>query len=122
MRGAPASRVAKTPGWPSVGTLVTDWNPASRTKRIIISQPSAMPRFSAAIDGCLTHSCKRCTPSAWRFTISACTGSLLSVAAKAKRGATRAVADVVPAAARNSRREKDGMAQLLECRSLLRPH
>jgi hypothetical protein len=64
VRGAPASSVAKTPGWPSVGTLVTAWKPASRAKRIIISQPSAMPRFSAAIDGCPTHSCSRCTPSA----------------------------------------------------------
>ena len=63
MRGAPASSVAKTPGWPSVGTLLTAWKPASRASRIIISQPSATPPFSAAIEGCRTHCCRRSTLS-----------------------------------------------------------
>ena len=58
MRGAPASRVAKTPGCPSVGTRATVWKPASRASRIMSSQPSAIPRFSAAMDGCRTHSCR----------------------------------------------------------------
>jgi len=56
VRGAPASSVAKTAGWPSVGMRVTFPKPASRASRIISSQPSLMPRFSAAIDGCLIHS------------------------------------------------------------------
>ena len=69
--GAPASSAAKTPGWPSVGIFVTAPNPASRSIRIRRSQPSVMPRFSAAIDGCRIHSCNRCTASSWRFTMSA---------------------------------------------------
>src|SRR5690242_11747837 len=51
VRRAPASSVAKTAGCPPVGIFVTCENPASRTSRIMCSQPSFMPRFSAAIDG-----------------------------------------------------------------------
>src|SRR5712691_7494242 len=70
VRGAPASTVAKMPGWPSVDTFVTSLNPASRKSLIVRSQPWVMPLFSAAIDGCRTHSCKRCTASSWRLSIS----------------------------------------------------
>ena len=52
VRGAPASSVAKMPGWPSVGTFVAPWKPASRNIRMVSSQPSFMPRFSAAMEGC----------------------------------------------------------------------
>src|SRR5438034_8449526 len=45
------SSVAKMPGWPSLGSLVTCWKPASRNMPIVSWQPSSMPRFSAAIDG-----------------------------------------------------------------------
>src|SRR5579862_2419379 len=69
--GAPASRVAKTPGWPSVGIFSTRWKPASRRKSIISAQPSFMPRFSAAMEGCLIQVCRRRTDSSWRFSISA---------------------------------------------------
>src|ERR1019366_2043427 len=45
VRDAPASSVAKTSGCPSVGTLGTILNPASRRRPIMRSQPSVMPRF-----------------------------------------------------------------------------
>ena len=45
-----------------------------------------MPRFSAAMEGCRTHSCRRCTPSAWRFSISAWMASPGPSAARARRG------------------------------------
>src|SRR5262249_10561096 len=71
--GAPASSVAKTPGCPSVETFSARWNPASLSSRIIRSQPSVTPRFSAAIEGWWIHSCKRliassCLLSAWART------------------------------------------------------
>ena len=40
VRAAPASRVAKTAGSPSVATRVTVWKPASRASFIVSSQPS----------------------------------------------------------------------------------
>src|SRR5262249_56561725 len=71
--GALASSVAKTPGCPSVETFSARWNPASLSIRIIRSQPSVIPRFSAAIEGWWIHSCKRliassCLLSAWART------------------------------------------------------
>jgi len=68
--GEPASSVAKMPGWPSVGTLLTDWKPASRRNFMVSSQPSFMPRFSAAMLGWRIHSWRRWTDSSWRFSIS----------------------------------------------------
>src|SRR5437588_2653643 len=59
--GAPASSVANTPGCPLDGTFATCWNPASRSIFISSSQPSFMPRFSAAIEGCRIQVCSRCT-------------------------------------------------------------
>src|SRR6478672_1549357 len=38
---------------------------------MVSSQPSFMPRFSAAMDGCFIHVCMRCTVSSWRLAISA---------------------------------------------------
>src|SRR5947208_5996953 len=38
--------------------------------RMVSSQPSFMARFSAAMDGCRIHSCRRVTASSWRFSIS----------------------------------------------------
>src|SRR5205807_1691304 len=38
--------------------------------RMVSSQPSFTPRFSAAMDGCRIHSCRRATASSWRFSIS----------------------------------------------------
>src|SRR5437588_10611762 len=70
VRGAPASSVAKMPGWPSVGIFVTWSKPASLSMRMVSSQPSFTPRFSAAMDGCRIHSCRRATASSWRFSIS----------------------------------------------------
>ncbi len=63
MRGAPASSVAKMPGCPSVGTFATLWKPASLKSRMVSSQPSFMPRFSAAIEGWRIPSCRRWTAS-----------------------------------------------------------
>src|SRR5437763_1950553 len=70
VRGAPASSVAKMPGWPSVGIFVTWSKPASLSMRIVSSQPSFTPRFSAAMDGCRIHSCRRATASSWCLSIS----------------------------------------------------
>jgi hypothetical protein len=70
VRRAPASRVAKMPGWPSVARRSTCWNPASESSRMVSLQPSSTPRFSAAIDGCRIHSCSRATDSSWRRSIS----------------------------------------------------
>src|SRR5688572_22848145 len=60
------------------------------------SQPSAIPRFSAAMDGSRTHSWRRCTPSSWRFTISDCTSGWapapLAVRERANAAAVVAVA------------------------------
>ena len=70
MRGAPASSVANMPGWPSVGIFVTWPKPASRSMFMASSQPSSMPRFSAAIDGWRIQCCRRFTDSSWRFSIS----------------------------------------------------
>src|SRR5262245_38605951 len=78
VRGAPASRVAKTPGWPSVGIRVARSKPASRSNRIANSQPSDMARSSAAMEGCRIHSCKRCTASSWRVSTSFRTRSRLA--------------------------------------------
>ena len=76
------------------------------------SQPSAIPRFSAAMAGCLTHSWRRVTLSAWRFTISAWIAACASSAASEKRGR---VITAAPAAAapRKSRRVNSGMARSL---------
>ena len=60
MRRAPASSVAKTPGWPLVAMRSACWNPASSASRAISAQPSSMPRFSAAIDGWWIHSRSLC--------------------------------------------------------------
>src|ERR671936_2113540 len=49
--GAPTSNVANTPGCRSVGIFVTWLKPASLSNRIIRSQPSLIPRSSAAIVG-----------------------------------------------------------------------
>jgi len=51
VRLAPESMVAKMPGCPSVGILVTVWNPASLSICIVNAQPSSTPLFSAAIEG-----------------------------------------------------------------------
>src|SRR5215813_6356543 len=64
--------------------------------RIIRSQPSLMPRFSAAMDGWRIHCCSRCTASSWRCSISFQTGVKSGSAAEAKRGKAMAAA---PAAA-----------------------
>src|SRR6185503_10545008 len=97
VRGAPASSVAKTPGLPSVSTRVTLENPASRASRIIVSHPSSVPRFSAAMAGCLTHSCRRFTPSSWRLAISALIAARFDgVAAGAALGAAASVAAAAP--------------------------
>ena len=109
--GAPASRVANTPGWPSVGTRVTFSKPASRASRIMSSHPSAMPRFSAAIEGWRTHRCSRCTPSSWRLTISAWMASWPSPAASEMRGRARTAAEDT-AVPRKSRREYGGMTKV----------
>src|SRR3989442_15501517 len=74
------------PGWPSVDTFVTSLNPASRKSLIVRSQPWVMPLFSAAIDGCLTHSCKRCTASSWRLSISVRMAPRSLASARAQRG------------------------------------
>src|SRR5438874_6138199 len=58
------------PGWPSVGIFVPESKPASLSMRMVSSQPSFMARFSAAMDGCRIHSCRRVTASSWRFSIS----------------------------------------------------
>src|SRR5437763_36431 len=70
VRGAPASSVAKMPGWPSVGIFVTWSKPASLSMRMVSSQPSFTPRFSAAMEGCRIHSCRRATASSWCLSIS----------------------------------------------------
>ena len=109
MRGAPASSVAKIPGWPSVGTFETWSNPASRSICMVRSQPSVIPRFSAAMEGCWIQCCKRWTDSSWRFSIWARMPSISSAgragdaAACAHFGSASAAA---PAAAlcRNNRR------------------
>ena len=80
MRGAPASSVAKIPGWPSVGTLVTCSKPASRSN--VHGQFAAF--VHAAIfrgdGGCWIHCCKRWTDSSWRFSISVRMASMSSAA------------------------------------------
>ena len=81
VRGAPASSVAKMPGWPSVGTLLT-WNPASRSMLMVSSQPSFMPRFSAAMEGWRIQVCSRFTVSSWRLVISAAMASRSPAAAR----------------------------------------
>ena len=68
VRGAPASSVAKIPGWPSVEMLSTLPNPASRSIRIVRSRPSVMPRLSAAIVGWRIHAWSRASASSWRFS------------------------------------------------------
>src|ERR1700687_879211 len=98
VRGAPASREAQMPGWQSVEILLTVSNPASRSMRMVRSQPSFIPRFSAAMEGCLIHVCRRSTAAAWRFAIYARTAGQLPVWALAcawarlQRGHTSAAA------------------------------
>ena len=58
---APASSVANTPGLPSVSTISTFWNPASRASRAMYSAPSRELRFSAAIEGSAIQSLSRPT-------------------------------------------------------------
>jgi hypothetical protein len=66
VRFAPASSIAKTEGWPSVGIRSAVWKPASRSICIISRQPSSMPLFSAAIEGWRIQACSRAIDSAWR--------------------------------------------------------
>src|SRR5437016_3417990 len=73
------------PGWPSLGSLVTCPNPASRSSRMVSSHPSSMPRCSAAIEGWRIHSCRRCTASSWRFSIWAITGERSSACVIGRR-------------------------------------
>ena len=50
------------------------------------SQPWVMPLFSAGIDACRTHCCKRCTASSWRLSISARMVPRSLTSARAQRG------------------------------------
>jgi hypothetical protein len=59
VRFAPLSIVANTPGWPSVGTIVALWKPASRARFAMYCAPSFMLRFSAAMEGSAIQSCSR---------------------------------------------------------------
>ena len=93
--GAPASNVAKMPGCPSLGIFVTCWKPASRSMRIVSSQPSFIPRFSAAIDGWRIHSCSRCTDSSWRRSICAKIGASSDCWVRTKSGTVKAAAVAV---------------------------
>src|SRR5207302_163314 len=65
------------------------WNPASRAIRIMRSQPSSMPRSSAAMDGFLTQFWKRAMLSSCRFSISDWIGESSPVRSE---GAARVVA------------------------------
>src|ERR1044071_7593668 len=89
------------PGCPSVGIFVTWSNPASFSIRIVRSQPSVMPRFSAAMDGCRIHSCRRCTASSWRCSICVKMGVRSSGSAVASRGNARAAAAAAAVVSRN---------------------
>src|SRR5690349_18106985 len=94
--GAPASSVAKMPGCPSVAIFVTWSKPASRNSRMVSSQPSSMPRFSAAIDGCLIHSWRRATASSWRFSICSKMGVRSDWGAPRRGQASAAAAAALP--------------------------
>ena len=69
--GAPASRVANTPGCPSVGIFTAVWNPASFSRSIIICAPASMLRFSAAMEGRAIQLCSRLRASGccWSITL-----------------------------------------------------
>ena len=56
-----------------------------------------MARFSAAIDGSLIQSCRRVTPSSWRFCDLGADGGQGVLAPSARRGRARAAADVAVA-------------------------
>ena len=91
----------------------TFWKPASRASCIISSQPSVMPRFSAAIVGCFTQFRQRCTLSAWRFMIFRLDrGMRVAHAAGEKRGGLIAAAPAA-AAPRKSRRVNSDMPRSL---------
>ena len=63
--GAPASSVAKTPGWPSVGTRHRALEAGVGQHPDEQLAPSFMPRFSAAIEGWRTQAWRPRTASAY---------------------------------------------------------
>src|SRR5205085_8948499 len=64
----------------------------------IMLQPSFMPRFSAAMEGCLIHAWSRWTASSWRFSISFHIGLKSGFCANASRGiAIAAALTILPA-------------------------
>src|SRR5437773_10992784 len=69
--------------------------------RIIMSQPSFMPRFSAAMDGWRIQACNRLTDSSWGFSISArmASRSLAGAAPLAQAGRADVAAPAVAVAA-----------------------
>ncbi len=80
--------------------------------RMVKSQPSFIPRFSAAMEGCLIHSCSRCTDSSCRFSISFWIALRSSAAAPpdAQPGKASEAAPTNPLAAtpcKNARRSTD---------------
>src|SRR5690349_6532183 len=89
---APASSVAKTPGFPSVSRMVTCWNPASRASLAMNSAPAGKLRSSAAIEGKAIQSCSRFTDSSWRFAISVRMAAKSSAASIGKARANVAIA------------------------------
>jgi hypothetical protein len=67
---APLSIVANTPRMTLRLHALGAWKPASSASRRIMSQPCAMPTFSAAIEPTPIHSCSRLTDSSCRRSIS----------------------------------------------------
>jgi len=67
---------------------------------MVSSQPSFTPRFSAAMDGCRIHSCRRDTASSWRFSISVKIGARSS-ARRVEGGALGQARAAVAAAVRS---------------------
>ena len=116
MRGAPASSVAKIPGWPSVEILVTAPKPASRSMFMVSSQPSFMPRFSAAMEGWRIQVCRRLTLSSWRLVISAVMASR-SPAAAAREVCGQLNAAAPAAAARDEVRRNSRRSTEVACAS-----
>src|SRR5579859_733620 len=68
------------------------------------SQPSVIPRFSAAMDGCRIHSCSMFTDSSWRFSISARSGFRSSASAARAGRVEASAAPPATAVCRNARR------------------
>src|SRR5688572_26693372 len=72
--GAPASRVANTPGLPSVSIRSACWKPTSFNNATMWSAPAGKFRFSAAIAGSATHALSRARERSWLFAISVLNG------------------------------------------------